>query len=243
VERLRVQNYRGRRVPAVLGLWLAPLPPVAGAVLSIVGGRPVTAAGWGSIGGSALVAAAGFVDDLSAGGPRGVRNHLRALASGRVTTGIVKLVVTGGAAVVVVGLQPPRPAWVRAAGVVLVAGCANLWNGLDVAPGRALKAFVAVDTMLLGIPWAAAPGVPGLLPGAVAALWFDLRERAMLGDAGANLLGFTVGLGLYLALPGWGVAAAAAAVAALNVVAETVSLTRVIAAVPPLRWLDRLGRA
>jgi UDP-GlcNAc:undecaprenyl-phosphate/decaprenyl-phosphate GlcNAc-1-phosphate transferase len=74
-------------------------------------------------------------------------------------------------------------------------------------------------------------------------LWFDLRERAMLGDAGANLLGFTVGLGLYLALPGWGVAAASTAVAALNVVAETVSLTRVIAAVPPLRWLDRLGRA
>ena len=64
----------------------------------------------------------------------------------------------------------------------------------------------------------------------------------MLGDAGANLLGFTAGIGLYLSLPAWGIAVAALVVVGLNVLAETVSLTRLIEAAPPLRWFDRLGR-
>ena len=64
----------------------------------------------------------------------------------------------------------------------------------------------------------------------------------MLGDGGANLLGFTIGLGLYLVLPDWGVVVGAAAAVAINAVAETVTLSRVIDAVPPLRWFDGLGR-
>jgi hypothetical protein len=64
----------------------------------------------------------------------------------------------------------------------------------------------------------------------------------MLGDAGANLLGFTVGVALYGALTDAQVVAAAAVAVALNVVADTVTLSRVIDAMPPLRWFDRIGR-
>jgi UDP-GlcNAc:undecaprenyl-phosphate GlcNAc-1-phosphate transferase len=70
----------------------------------------------------------------------------------------------------------------------------------------------------------------------------DLRERAMLGDGGANLLGFTVGLGAYLVLPGWAVEVVAVLAVALNVLGDTVSLSRAIDVVPPLRWFDHLGR-
>jgi hypothetical protein len=38
---------------------------------------------------------------------------------------------------------------------------------------------------------------------------FDLRESAMLGDGGANLLGFAAGIALYGALPDPWVAVAA----------------------------------
>jgi hypothetical protein len=160
-----------------------------------------------------------------------------------VTTGLVKAFVAVGAAAIVVALEPPRPTWVRVAGVVLIAGATNVWNGLDVRPGRALKAFVpaALPFLLVGNVWLA-PVVLGVFVGALAALPVDLRERGMLGDAGANLLGFAAGLGLYLVLPGWGVAAAAGVAVGLNVLAETVTLSRAIDAAPPLRWLDRLGR-
>jgi len=70
----------------------------------------------------------------------------------------------------------------------------------------------------------------------------DLRERGMLGDAGSNPLGFAAGLGLFAVLPDAYVVVAAVCAVALNVLAETVSLSRLIEGVAPLRWLDRLGR-
>jgi hypothetical protein len=64
----------------------------------------------------------------------------------------------------------------------------------------------------------------------------------MLGDAGSNPLGFIVGTGLAAILPTWGVILAAVMALGLQVAAETVTISRLIEAVPPLRWYDRLGR-
>jgi UDP-N-acetylmuramyl pentapeptide phosphotransferase/UDP-N-acetylglucosamine-1-phosphate transferase len=190
-----------------------------------------------------IVAAAGLVDDLGAGGPRGLRNHLRALAGGRVTTGVVKVVVIGGAAVVTAALRPPEPAVERVAAAVLLAASANVWNGLDVRPGRALKAFVPVGIAYLTVaPLEAQPAVVGVLVAALAVLPFDLRERAMLGDSGSNALGFAAGLALLEVLAGAWIVVAAVVAVALNAVAETVTFSRAIGSTPPLRWLDALGR-
>jgi len=158
------------------------------------------------------------------------------------STGILKVVVIVGAAIFVVAVQDMRSAAVRLAGVVLVAGSANAWNGLDVRPGRALKFGLLAMGGLVGVPLQLLPTLPGVALGSVVALAPDLRERAMLGDSGSNMLGFTIGLGLFLVLPGWGVVVASAVVVALNLLADTVTLSRAIGAVPPLRWFDRLGR-
>jgi UDP-GlcNAc:undecaprenyl-phosphate/decaprenyl-phosphate GlcNAc-1-phosphate transferase len=77
---------------------------------------------------------------------------------------------------------------------------------------------------------------------AAAVLAFDLRERAMLGDAGSNLLGFIFGLALFRLLPTWGLGIALVMILILHVLGETVTLSRIIEATPPLRWFDRLGR-
>lgn len=239
--RLLVENHRGVLVPRVLGIVLA----LDALIWTLVSASviEVGAAGWGALGGSLLVFAAGLVDDLAQAGPRGLRSHLRALASGRVTTGIVKLVVIAGSAAVVIALQPDRAGYATAFGIVLLAACANVWNGLDVVPGRSLKAFLlpAVAFLVWG-EVADVPLLPGLLVGAVVALPFDLREHAMLGDGGANLLGFCAGLALYAVLPDPWVAVAAGVAVALNVLADTVSLSRVIEGTAPLRRLDALGR-
>jgi len=239
-DRLAVSNHRGVLVPRLLGLWEALGVVLATAALAATSG--LGAAGWGASAGALLVFAAGLVDDLSPVGPRGLRNHLRALAAGHLTTGIVKAVVAVGAAVVVVALEPRRGAPVELAGIVLMAASANLWNGLDVVPGRALKAFLMVGIAMIGVDWRLAPPVPGTFVPGLLAVVADVREHAMLGDGGSNLLGFTGGLGLYLVLPGWGVGLVAAIAVTLNVLAETVTLSRLIDATPPLRWLDRLGQ-
>jgi UDP-GlcNAc:undecaprenyl-phosphate/decaprenyl-phosphate GlcNAc-1-phosphate transferase len=242
-ERLAVANHRGVIVPRTLGIWLAAAAAVSsGAVAALGGPGSVSRGGWGALVATLLVFAAGVVDDIVPDGPRGIRAHLGSLVSGHVSTGIIKVLVIVASAVVAVALQPDRPGWIRVAGVVLVAASANVWNGLDVRPGRAIKFGMLSMLGLVNVDLALLPTLPGVAVASVVALWPDLRERAMLGDGGANLLGFTIGLGLYVALPDPGAVVAAAIAVVINAVAETVTLSRVIAAVPPLRWFDELGR-
>jgi hypothetical protein len=230
-------------VPRTLGLWLAGAGVISTfAVAMTRPDGPVGRAGWGAMAASLIVFAAGMVDDLVGSGPRGLRNHLRAMTSGHLTTGIVKVVVIVAAAAVAVALQPGTSGWIRLAGVVLVAGCANIWNGLDVRPGRALRFAVIAMIGLVRVDLASLPTFPLVALAAVVAQWPDTRERAMLGDGGANLLGFTIGLGLYVVLPGRGVVAGAIVAVVLNLVAETITFSRVIEAIPPLRWFDHVGR-
>ncbi|MFB3738314.1 MAG: hypothetical protein ACE14W_05035 [Candidatus Velamenicoccus archaeovorus] len=238
--RLSAENYRGVTLPRSLGLLLA-LGAVAG---TAVAAWAVDARAWVLLSACLLVTAAGLIDDVVPVGPRGLRNHLLALASGHMTTGILKVVVIVGAAIVAVAQVRPPAAWEAVSAVATLAGAANVWNGLDVRPGRALKAYLpcALPFVLVGEP-ATAPALLGVFGAAILALPLDLREVAMLGDGGANLLGFAVGLGLVLVLPGWAVPVAAVVAVALNVVADTVGFSRVIDATPPLRWIDHLGRA
>jgi UDP-N-acetylmuramyl pentapeptide phosphotransferase/UDP-N-acetylglucosamine-1-phosphate transferase len=75
----------------------------------------------------------------------------------------------------------------------------------------------------------------GLLPD-------DLRERLMLGDTGANVIGATLGLGVVLGLGSEGRTGVLIALIVLNVLAEVLSFSRVIERVPLLRAFDRVGQ-
>ena len=249
-------NYRGRRLPLVLG------SPLAGSLVlavwvTLLSGVSASLVEWGGVArassswrqvfwilvASALVFLAGFFDDVRGGPVRGLARHARRLLHGEVTTGIVKLIAAVAAAACVASAGGGRSR-VPLVGIPLMAGCANLWNLLDVRPGRALKYFLPVGVALVVVAGAGSFATVGAaaVGAAVGVLPFDLRERAMLGDSGANLLGFLVGVGLYRVLPLPGLVAALVAVLLLHVVSETITLSRVIAATPPLRWLDRVGR-
>ena len=79
--------------------------------------------------------------------------------------------------------------------------------------------------------------------GPVLAVWrYDLGERAMLGDMGANAMGALAGFILAWRSPLWLLAILAVVLLALNVVSERVSFSKVIRRVRFLSWLDGLGR-
>ncbi|MFM8998953.1 MAG: hypothetical protein ACKOKE_02590 [Actinomycetota bacterium] len=238
--RFAIANHRGVPTPRTLGILLAGAAAVSGVVV----GRLADASPGGIASAASLlvVFAVGFLDDLAPPGPRGLRGHLRALLEGRMTTGVLKAVVIGACALVSAALLPLGPV-ATIAGIPLLAGAANLGNALDVRPGRALKVFVPV--LLVGlatVPFPDHPALPGVALASLPALRRDLRELDMLGDGGANLLGFAGGLVLVLALPGGLVPIASLAVVALTVLAETVGLSTLIARTPALAWFDRVGR-
>jgi UDP-GlcNAc:undecaprenyl-phosphate/decaprenyl-phosphate GlcNAc-1-phosphate transferase len=189
---------------------------------------------------AAIVLLAGVVDDGYGGSVRGLRGHLRALLNGHLTTGGLKLAAAVLAAAITVAWTPRDHLWANLLALIAIAGCTNIWNGLDVAPGRALKGFLVVAVVLLVVDLKAF-----LLVGtgaATAVLIPDLRERGMLGDSGANLLGFLAGAEIVRRLPEVWLVPAVLIVVGLNVLAETVTFSRTIEAIPPLRWFDRLGR-
>ena len=247
---LERENYRGHRLPTAAGILLVL------AVLGIEGVRTASGAldlgDPGITGARALVLLAvvgfgflGLVDDLVGdGSDRGFRGHLGALRRGRVTTGMAKLAFGAALSLVLVsgahgetGIEPFVDA-------LLVALAANLANLLDRAPGRttkvALVCYVPValvcGTASIGVATAVvAGGALGLLPE-------DLRERLMLGDTGANVLGAVLGLAIVLETSTATRTGVAVALLALNLVSEVVSFGRVITMVPPLRAFDRLGR-
>jgi UDP-GlcNAc:undecaprenyl-phosphate GlcNAc-1-phosphate transferase len=176
-------------------------------------------------------------------GPRGWRGHGAAALRGELTTGTLKAVGSLGLALLAMsylGLSNGR--WLLAAGVLVLA--TNAFNLLDLRPGRATKAFVLLGAGLtIGSTSLRALWALGLFaaPALVAGL-YDLRERAMLGDTGANLLGALAGLWLVLTLSGIGQLVALILLAGITLYGELRSISALIERTPGLRQLDSLGR-
>ena len=246
------ENFRGRPLPTAAGLVAVVAVVVVEATVTVIDALGVDVDPE-ALGPRRLVVLAvvgfgllGLLDDLGgAGQSGGFRGHLRALASGRLTTGGLKLF--GGAAlsiVVVAAGTTGRSTGRLIADAALVALSANLANLLDRAPGRVLKGGAAVFAVL-AIGTAAGPELAGVALAVGAALGLlvpDLRERCMLGDAGANPLGAVLGVGVVVACSPDVRLAVLALVAVLNLLSEAVSYSKVIDRVPPLRFLDQLGR-
>jgi len=241
-------NWRGRTVPTAVGLLLpvVVMGAEAGRAVLVALGVGTTAPGrlavLATVSGFALL---GGVDDVvGSTDQRGFRGHLGALARGRMTTGSLKLVGGAALAVAVVGPLVGEAPLRLVADAALVALCANLANLFDRAPGRVIKVaalgFVAV--VALARVRVRLDTVAVVVGASVGLVIDDLRERLMLGDAGANALGAALGIGLVLTARPLVRTIALVVVVALNAAGEVISFSRVIDAVPPLRALDRAGR-
>ncbi len=246
-------NYRSRLLPCPFGvlalaaslLALIPLTllqKLASTQIFHAEALPIAVYALGVIG-------LGLVDDtLGASGPdrplqRGWRGHGAAVLRGEPSTGALKAAGSLGLALFSMSyLELSNGRWLLAAAVLALA--TNVFNLLDLRPGRSTKAFVLLGAGL------------GLSSGEVRPLWslglfvapalvagfYDLRERAMLGDTGANLLGALAGLWLVLTLSGTGQLVALVLLAAITLYGELRSISALVERVPGLRQLDSWGR-
>ncbi|WP_309135615.1 hypothetical protein [Cellulomonas sp.] len=242
-------NHRGEPVSMLEGPATAA-GLLVGAVAGASSARGALAAGVAVT----SAAAFGLVDDLredTTTRTKGLRGHLGALAHGRLTTGGLKVLGIGAGALLAAAVAPPaggrathppaRAADTLASGA-LVAGTANLFNLLDLRPGRALKA-AGLAAVPLAVAGGAGVGTAAAVLGAGgAAVEQDLAEADMLGDGGANALGAALGTAVVLGAPRPVRLTALAAVVALTLASERVSFTRVIERTPVLREIDAWGR-
>jgi len=244
------RNHRGVPVPTGLGVAvlagitagvafialvraIAPHSPTPAIALAGSFGVLILGFGFGTF---------GLGSDVAAPHERGWRAHFPALAKGNLTPPAFAI-AGGGMLALVIGAATSSSFGWALANAAIIALMAGLFGALDVRPGRAGKAYLVavVPLTILGkglmVPLAATLG-------AVAAfLAYDLRERAMLGDAGANALGAIAG-GAIVAVdpPAWFVLTLLAALVALNGATDGPGLSTWIDRISPLRSFDRLGR-
>ena len=175
--------------------------------------------------------------------PRGWRGHARAILSGRLSTGVLKALGSLGLALFVLrDSGRTKPEYLLA--VALVVLTTNLFNLLDLRPGRSAKALVLLGTLLTVASTDVNPlWALGLFVGPIVALLpLDLRERGMLGDTGSNAIGAVAGLWLVLTLSTTAQAIALGIVLLITVYGEFRSISALIDRTPGLRHLDSLGR-
>jgi UDP-GlcNAc:undecaprenyl-phosphate/decaprenyl-phosphate GlcNAc-1-phosphate transferase len=241
-------NWRGRDVPFPAGAIV-----VAAAVIALVplaalhelAGADVWEPEIGRVCLYALgVALLGLIDDaLGAAGPRGWRGHGGAVLRGSLSTGVLKAAGALGLALLVLG-DRGLGGGEYVLGVLVLVGATNVFNLLDLRPGRAVKVLAALGAGLALGTWdlrpAAALGL-FLAPLLVVGL-HDLRERAMLGDTGSNLAGGVAGLWLVLALGATGQAIALGVILVVTVYGELRSISALVERTPVLRTLDSIGR-
>ncbi len=244
-------NYRGRMLPVPLGVLMPAAALIALVPLTLIARLAPAAVFHPELVPIVLyalgVALLGLIDDEfggagDGGGRRGWRGHAAAVMRGELSTGALKAVGSFGLALLAVdllGLSTGR--WLLAAAVLVLA--TNLFNLLDLRPGRSVKVFVLLGAGLtigagLRSLWSVGLfAAPALVAGA-----YDLRERAMLGDTGSNLLGALAGLWLVLTLSGTGQLIALGLLAVATVYGELRSISALIERTPGLRELDSWGR-
>ena len=241
------ENYRGRIVACPLGIVIVLAALLALGPLALaqqLSHRTLLPADIGWI--SVLVfgvALLGLADDALAGKARGWRGNLAALGAGRVDTGALKAVGTLSLALfVTAGRAGGTGRFLLSAAVLALS--TNAFNLIDLRPGRAVKALVLLGAGLTLASGALHPlWALGLFAGPALVLGaYDLRERGMLGDTGANLLGALAGAWMVLTLSASGLLVALALLVEFTIYGEFCSISALVERAPVLRHLDSIGR-
>lgn len=192
----------------------------------------------------------GLLDDIvGTGEAKGIKGHFSKGLEGFVSTGALKaLFIILISFIVAFGNSGgPIDLWRNAA---IISLSTNAFNALDVRPGRALKVFwvsslftlicfglltgwdITDEGIILTLPVLASTATYGL---------HDLKERLMMGDAGANTIGASLGQLLILAPRPALRTLILATLFFFQVLIEISSVSRMVERSRVLRWVDALG--
>jgi len=240
-------NFRNKLLPAGTGLLFPMVFLVTMILVAFFGGGSFS-----KISSSSLVllvlilglALLGVLDDLL--GDRsisGFKGHFGELARGKLTTGALKAL---GGGILSFFVAAPFSASIVAQiiNALVIALFVNVFNLLDLRPGRALKVFLILGLVISLFSWRSAYwNIWGIFLGPVLVLlWVDLKEKGMLGDVGSNVLGGIVGFSCVTNFSWITNFFILVVLIAVNLYSENNSISKLIEKVSVLRRFDRLGR-
>jgi UDP-GlcNAc:undecaprenyl-phosphate GlcNAc-1-phosphate transferase len=244
---ISAENYKSRKIPIGLGLYLWVMLLVYFLMLRITnfGGIGEWTSLYTYIMALTVIVFIGWMDDtIGDKQVKGFSGHWRKWKiEGILTTGLLKAAVTGFMALWLVvefgyGLIQGTVQFFL---ILLMTNAINLF---DLRPGRSLKVFFLLTAALLIVgSWQQL--MIYLFPVVIAAILLfpgDLRAQVMLGDTGANFLGFALGFCTAAASPLWFQMAILGLLIWIHWIAGYKSITVMVENNSVLNWLDRWGR-
>ena len=240
------ENYRGAQLPCPFGILILAAGFISLAPLVLIDrflDDDVLHLDSYSVALVAGIGVLGLADDVFTGASRGWRGHGAAVLKGSFSTGALKAAGTVGLALFYANLTQDEDQRFFLVALVIVL-TTNFFNLLDLRPGRSVKAFVvlvgalAIGSESLEPLKGLGPFVGPILVAGV----YDVRERAMLGDTGSNVIGAVASVWMVATLSDLKLAIAAAVLLAVTAYGEFRSISAFVERTPGFRHLDSIGR-
>ena len=238
------ENYRGDMIPVGLGLVFIPTLVINSIILiysNIVPEKIIMI--YMLLFASIAMSFVGIIDDsLGNRGVTGLIGHFKALFKGSLTTGAFKALLGGFVGLTLaVTLSKSIPNIIVA--TLVVALSTNMMNLFDLRPGRAIKAYVILAIIIFLASAKFNREVMMLIvPAVLAYFYFDLRALTMMGDAGSNVLGVSIGVFIVSSFDLPVQLVSLVLLVAIHVLTEKFSLTKIIENNKFLNYVDKLGR-
>ena len=229
------ENYRGDMIPVGLGLVFIPSLVINSIILiysNIVPEKIIMI--YMLLFASIAMSFVGIIDDsLGNRGVTGLIGHFKALFKGSLTTGAFKALLGGFVGLTLaVTLSKSIPNIIVA--TLVVALSTNMMN---------LKAYVILAIIIFLASAKFNREVMMLIvPAVLAYFYFDLRALTMMGDAGSNVLGVSIGVFIVSSFDLPVQLVSLVLLVAIHVLTEKFSLTKIIENNKFLNYVDKLGR-
>ncbi|WP_353892358.1 hypothetical protein PRVXH_001703 [Proteinivorax hydrogeniformans] len=228
----KIKNYRGQHLAVALGMLI---------LLSMLVGELIEVALFASNGLDLLfvytaVFLFGYIDDISNDKTnKGFKGHTKAFLKGNLTSGFLK--ACGIPLILLIYIT--RFSLLAIIEVIFLSMLVNLFNFLDLRPGRCQKVFIFSFLPLTLLT--SNPQDYFILGVIMVTLYLDLTELSVLGDGGSNLLGALVALKV-LNLPIGIKLFIYFIVLVMTIIGEKYSYNRLISKSKLLSFIDQIGR-
>lgn len=240
-----LKNYRGNEVVFGMGAVFVPIL-IAAVTLSLFLYSTEYFRYLGYLFAVSIIGFAGLLDDLIGNKHiKGIKNHISSFTNGQLTTGFIKAFL-GFVSSVFISYGISKGSIDLLLNIFIIALFTNTLNLMDLRPGRCIKVFMAagfivffanLGDMIILIPFLI------ILTASLVYLNYDLKEMCILGDTGSNILGITLGYFSSIVFESVNKVIIFFILLTLNLIAEKVSISKLIANNRFLNFLDNLGRS
>ncbi|MEG0249930.1 MAG: glycosyl transferase [Peptostreptococcus sp.] len=237
-------NYRGEKIPVSMGICFIPALIINSAILLYCNVEVTRLFRvYILLFGVMSMCFAGIIDDsIGNRDVTGLKGHFKSLLNGKLTTGGFKALL-GGLVGLVITVSISKSISHIIVGTLVIALSTNLMNLLDLRPGRAIKVYLLLSIIIfIFSPVFEKELMMLIVPAVIAYFYYDLKAMSMMGDAGSNVLGISIGIFMVTSFDLKVQIFWLAILVIVHLIGEKFSITKLIENNHILNYIDKLGR-